>query len=1356
MGARTSTIKCARLEDLATVPRSEKEPLLRVREGDIGYVNVQVEGHEYLVTRTGQFGVQVCRLDIEDLPLATRFIQAIKEFFTHRVADFFQLRGVGSRSYRIGKAVESWTGFADGQEKAEGPPSVLAPTVSIQTPGKKTTEGQSNYAVVHLANHGTRPAGKIKISTACKPLSERDYTWRNGLLCRLFGPATKLQAGAAPELDDEACRTELTAAFDLAGEDAQQAFARLYETMLAMVGVQGAAVANAGSAHVPLVTRAKLLLLGCAISTHVCAEQTPRKRSPQEAAEVLGMLGSSWHQLSDHSEAAIQCWQAARRLSRCELGLQMLLELIGRPTDLPEPVVEQWQAALRIYLQACDYLSSRSDAARQEDARRGSANADGNIASELDALRAWTGHPIGAAEYAAAMLADANHPRENRLAYRALIGAVKLMQIRALADPAWMKAQRRAMEGAGSMPSLAAPLSKDEVVALALWRNGFRDDLDDGLLAQFQHLLNKLVLEWLPRRRVDLLTGVENELMPDDSPVALALGDPMTQAVTRRTVTQQSQDYHTAMGRMTRLLVLHFKMVAGIPLLQHEALLRDVLVIEDRIQKLGLPGGEAAQLEPELEHILARLDSVARVMEIDNGVQSYSKDDLRKLRHEHHIQGDTKTCLAELRGHLASMDGRFAKSTLALESQHRFDMVAQDIASRQRMACLVRYGLLTQWLCSTEFGMRVHAYTVTDAFKNAVISDLTDLPANSPHRLEIKAELNRITRIDLDLIDEWAVEAGMPSASASLSIPAKPEASAQVPGIARRFQEYRQVVAMLRAGRDKADAGVVLPETPRTREDFRQIASHRIDTNLGNGAKGSVSRTGGAGASVSIGAGAAAILAGPAPTISVSFSQASTTTRTGSFGILSSSVGGQTMTVSETTGDTGQVGAGISVSTTTALDVGVDASYVDRDGTEIGIAIRSPATPGSRDWVKTSQDAVNVVFGKKLANKIEKDLAAAPYPSKGDRALRELCYQCFQPLLKGALALNVFDNKTSSESVNAGISAGVGFKVKEGLLQGALNARLGKETDLLTRQTRVDRTGSTRVAVHGIGAGSRCSAAVRVLATVLPSELTSHLKSALSSGELVGTTVTFRERGAQHFIRRETRDGLTQPSFAWDIVFRNVDDLIAHSNIPEVQEQWGAYNESLTPDAMKLELDKCMQYLRLHTRDSRQTFMVRRYLVDDKLTELNAWTALAEGLSGDIFPFGDLCDRYAVTQRCLSLLTKNEHYKLGGFGAYTGDFREEEIGLHGGLMLTETRTVSVSTELLWFNARISPRAPKSLEETDASGSEGTNPTLLVQPREKPARASYSPELRNPSHSEVQAQVGSPIPSQELDHAPLLH
>lgn len=186
MGDSTSFIQCARLEDLATIPRSKKERILRVPEGDIGCLNVRVEGHEYLVIRTHQFGIQVCRLDIEDLTPAARLIQAIKEFFTHRVADFFQLRGVGSRSYRIGKTVESWLRFPDGQENAKGPPRILSPTVSIQTPGKRTTEAQSDYVADHLGNHGTRPAAQIQISPVCKPLSDRDYAWRNGLLHQLL------------------------------------------------------------------------------------------------------------------------------------------------------------------------------------------------------------------------------------------------------------------------------------------------------------------------------------------------------------------------------------------------------------------------------------------------------------------------------------------------------------------------------------------------------------------------------------------------------------------------------------------------------------------------------------------------------------------------------------------------------------------------------------------------------------------------------------------------------------------------------------------------------------------------------------------------------------------------------------------------------------------------------------------------------------------------------------------------------------------------------------------------------------------------------------------------------------------
>ncbi|USE80677.1 hypothetical protein NDR89_13030 [Cupriavidus gilardii] len=1308
MGDSTSFIQCARLEDLATVPRSKKERLLRVPEGDVGCLNVRVEGHDYLVIRTHQFGIQVCRLDIEDLSRATRFIQAIKEFFTHQVADFFRLRGVGSRSYRIGKTVESWLRFPDGQENAKGPPWILTPTVSIQTPGKKTTVAQSDYVADHLGNHGTRAAAQIQISPVCKPLSDGEYAWRDGLLRQHFGPATESQAADAPELDEEACKRELAAAFDFAGDDASRAFSRLYDMLHGLIAESSGAAIETGS-NPPIVTHAKLLLLGSAISTEVSPEMEPLKRSPQEAAELLRMLRSAWHLLSNDNEAVVPCWQVARHLSRCELGFQLLCNLIPPPTGLSEPVAKQWRAALRIYLQSCDYLIAHADAIRREYEGRGTASGDNKAASEIAALRAWIGHPIGAAEHAAAMLSDEKHPPENRLAYLALLGAVKLMQIRALADPAWLKAQRQAMERADTSPSVAAPLSKDEVVALALWRNGFRDDLDDSLLAQFRHLLNKLVLEWLPRKHMDPQTGVESELMPDDSPVALALADPMTQAVTRRTVVQQSEDHQTAMGRMTRLLVLHFKMVAGIPFLPHETLLRDLLEFADEIRKLGLPAEDAAQLDTELEQILMKLDNVTCIIEIDSGVQAYSHDDLELLRHQLGIQGSTKAFMARLRQWLTAMQARYPEVNLAPPPEQRLE--ALDVATRQQITCLVRHGLLTQWLNSTAFGMRLHAYPVTDAFKNAVISDVIDLPANLPHRLEIETELNRITRIDLDLIDEWAVEAGMLSATMSLPPPAAPEPSAEVPEITRRFQQYRQVVVMLRAGRDKADAGVTLPEAPLTREDFRQIASHRIDTNLGNGAKGSVSRTSGVGASVSIGAGAAAILAGPAPTISVSFSHSSTTARTGTFGILSSSVGGQTIIVSETKGDTGQVGAGISVSATTALDVGVDVSYVDRNGAETGIAIRAPASPGSKDWVKAGQNAVDVVFGKKLARKFEKDFAAQPHQSKPERALRELCNQCFQPLLTGELALNVFENKTSTEAVNAGVSVGVSAKIHEGVLHGSVNARLGKETDLLVKQRRIDRTGSTRVAVHGIGAGSRYNAAVRVLATLLPMQFTSHLKSGLPSGELLGAEVTFGERGLQHFIRRETRDGITQPSFAWDIVFRNVDDLIAHLNTPEVHKQWIACNESLTPEVAKLDHNRCLQYTLLHARDSRQTFMVRRNLVGDKLTELNTWIALAEGLDGATSPFGDLTRRYGMPQRCLTLLTTNEHYKLGGFGAYTGDYREEEIGIQGGVMLTETRTVSVSTELLWFNARISSRAPKSLEETDAPGSEEASPEL---------------------------------------------
>ncbi|MFX7879007.1 hypothetical protein ABTK13_22315, partial [Acinetobacter baumannii] len=82
-------------------------------------------------------------------------------------------------------------------------------------------------------------------------------------------------------------------------------------------------------------------------------------------------------------------------------------------------------------------------------------------------------------------------------------------------------------------------------------------------------------------------------------------------------------------GRMTRLLALHFKIASGAELLPHEALLRDILAFRDETRKLGLSSEAAGELDLELERLLTRLDNVARAIEVDSAVRSYSEDDLR-------------------------------------------------------------------------------------------------------------------------------------------------------------------------------------------------------------------------------------------------------------------------------------------------------------------------------------------------------------------------------------------------------------------------------------------------------------------------------------------------------------------------------------------------------------------------------------------------------------------------------------------------------------------------------------------------------------------------------------------------------
>ncbi|MCD9123000.1 hypothetical protein [Cupriavidus sp. UGS-1] len=1312
MGDSTSFIQCGRLEDLATIPRSKKERILRVREGDIGCLNVQVEGHEYLVIRTHQFGIQVCRLDIEDLTPAARFIQAIKEFFTHRVADFFQLRGVGSRSYRIGKTVESWLRFPDGQENAKGPPLMATPSITIDVPGHRTTESESDYVHDHLANHCPRRAREIAVPTASRPLSDRDRVWRDNAACRLVPQAAQGSHDAAPPrpLDDAACEAELMAAFDHADAD-PTAFASLFAALEATARRSSSASIPADSS--PLVRRAILLLLGNAISTDISDDLQPLRRSPQQAIALLDMLRTPWHQLNSGGEPVVQCWQAARRLARCELGFQVLCGLIGSPPDLPAEAVHQWHAALRIYFQSCDHLiaASENQFEAADSPKRGAII--GSVVDARNALRALTGHPLRAAEYAAAMLMQANHPRANRLAYRALLAAVKLLTVREHADSAWLKAQRQAARHRVETGSLLAlPLDKDEAMALALWRNGFRDDLDDGLLAQFQRLLNKLIVEWLPHDDVAPDTGLVGRLIPDESPLAFVLGHPLTRGATRRTVTQQSEDHQAAFGRMTRLLVLHMKMVAGVPLRRHEALLRDALLLRDEIRRLGLARESEAEVDAQFENVISRLDNAARIIDIDGGIQPFSATDFERLSRELGVPS-SRMALREVADQVEEIQSRYPEIELDRLRPAWPGRMEEDTGHTKRgLVNLVRANLLTQWVSCTELGIRMHAYTVTNVLREAVIADLVELPGLESHRPAFQEELGRITHIDLELIKAWAVEAGIvPAESTAAREPAGSPANAQpaeLREIGRRFQQHRDVVAMIRLGRDKVDASVSLPESPRSREDYRRIARHLFDANLGAGASGSVTQTAGMGGSIGIDMGPAIVLTGPAPSIGLSISHEHSAARTQTFGISGSSVGGETMTVSEAQSEIGQAGAGISVNTPVALRIGLDAHHANGYAFEFGIAIRTPPTPDSRDWVKTGQQAIDVIFGQRLAQKLAKAKvqavnAAAQMPQ---RALQELCLQCFQPLLRGALALNVFENRTADTSVAAGISTGVGASLIGGSVEIAVNARLAKETDRLHHQSRTDLTGSTRLDVQGIGTGSRYSAAIRLLATVLPAKMTHHLTSGLSTGPMAGVIATFCERGVHHFMRRETRDGITQSSFAWDIVFRNVDDLIAHLNTPAVRRHWDQCNAPLKP-LERWSLDERLQYLRLHARHSNQSYMVRRHLKESKLAELNALTALSKGLESTKGPYSHVGSRYELARQCWILLSTDDHYELGGFGVYAGDHLDTQNGVHGSALLTTARSVSLSSELLWFSARLATSTQRNPEETDTSGKEQT-------------------------------------------------
>ncbi|TWG89264.1 hypothetical protein L602_000100001540 [Cupriavidus gilardii J11] len=1282
-----AVVDCARLEDLATLAKSEKIALLGIEEKKTGSLTLRVEGKEYLVTRCAERGIHVCRLGIDDLPRSKRFRQAITEFFTHQVFDFFRLRGVGTRSRRIAKIVEGWTRFQDGQEQAKGPPLFGSPTVTVQGPGKQKTVSQADHVGDYLENHSLARIAEIKLGDQSAPLDDLDRQCLQQNAARMIPQAsTPVPANPTPALDDAACEAELRSLFSQAdnGKD-RSAFDSLLSRLQSIAGAaQRHPDADPGSEH---IRRARLLLLGHAISTASSPGPGAMTPTPADAEALLDALttGNLLQTHGDNSKAARHCWHAARQLARCELGFQLLCDLAEPPADLPGPAVTQWQAALRIYMQVTAHLIAAHETSLAT-LPSGSESATSTRAQLQAALHALSGDPLGAAQHAAGVLANVQQPHQYRLAYRALIGAVKLMRIRAVADTAWLKEQRIALKQGTA--TAADVLDRDEVMALALWRNGFHDDLDDGALAVFQRCLNMFVMEWLPREERDPTTGEVRHRVAHDSPVVLAFNEPITQGATRRTITQQCEDHQAAMGQMTRVLVLRMKEAAGLPLREHEELLGEVLELREAIGKAGLAADVMEAVEAEIEGVLTTLDSVARVFDVQGSGIACTLRDLDRLAKELGLWlPNGWAYLDDIRDSIETIRSRCLRFGIAGGPiTNLSEMDSGAAINEKNIAYAVHAILLGHWLVCTELGARFHPYRITELERNAVISELADIIDVETYRPAIDDVLNDIDEIDLQLLDSWATEAGL------LSDKNKPDASGQ------RFRRHRETVAMIRVGRDKVDAGVHLPEVPRSRRDFQAIAEHLVDTNLGTGVRSSVTRNNGAEVGITVDPGAIMTLVAPAPSVSFSFAYQHTAGTTKNFGLIGSSVGGQTITVSETVAERDRARAGIGIKTPAAIKIGIDGGLAEAESLEYGMVLRIPPTPGSRDWAVPARHVTKVVFGEKLAEKLSKPprkfsdaVTAATRGTAPDfnvRGLRELCWQCFAPLISGKLALNVFESAIESHTFTAGVSASVGADGGSIPVGVSLNARIGTERDRILRQSRVDHTGSTRVEAHGLGSASRHVAAIRLLASFLPMTLTDHLDTEFSSGAVAGLSVTFAERGVQHFLRRETFDGVTLPSYAWDIVFRDAQQLVAHLNTAKVRADWDAFNSAQPRDRATWTLDERCQTILHHARHSNQSYMVRRHLRPAKLLEFNAMVALLEGLVNAAVPFDKLPSRYDLLRQCLLLLENDDNYELGGFGSIAGDHVETQTGIEGNATLTEVRAVSVPAEQLWFSARI--------------------------------------------------------------------
>jgi hypothetical protein len=1289
-------IHCNSINELKILPKSQKDRLLsallpRDKATERQRVGFKVGDDEYEVTADDN-KVQTRRLGLRTSP-AERFIQCLVELFTHRIRDFLSLRAMGSRASHINDVMCEWINPRDGQESAEGATRVRTPTMKFQGPGFTSTISRADHAH-RQENHAPAQIQRISLDAKPTPLSATQRNWFFELTDKLHPHAKGKRGAERPLLDvgriEDAARTALQANLARNGGAVQgAAFDDAYAPLMAALRAAASVSKETHAAGAPpLVYEARLLALVRVFTAH--------QWTPQRALEVLTALQTpgALHDLEGRSETAMNCWKAARLLCGSAFGLDLLDECVAPPEGMSEPVQQQWRTALKLYLSASDALIAQSsDAQRQYcDAFQPllARGTDGLTAGSLEAqlveaqkkfgalrhaLHAWHTSPAVAAHCAKAFVNDPANAGSNLLAHRALLGAVKLLKAREYVDTAWLERKR---------PYAQRTLVPDrkEVLALAMWRNGYRDDREGSPLDEFSAQLRRGIHEWMPRSEVEPKTGEVREYMPKDSPIAVAFENGFTAAVTLRPVKQQAEDFDTSVGIMARLLVAELKEMQDVELAPHEALMQEVLATREAIleRMSGANQSEKEALEARFEEIVRKVDGAARIEALWQN--SSLSEEHRHLFRESRLLGD---CSEDELSH--------ARELLSYEKVEFPDLQVLNFSSypdastsQPDTARAVRISLLNHWLYWTETGRRSGPYEIDEGIRNAVIGDLIDDRALKPHALEIEGELKKIpSYIDLALLKTWANEAGL---------------LMQAPASSHRgglFRVHGEIVDIIKNGGSKIDARAKHDKEAllRTRGNLGLALRDRADVNLGASFTGETTKITGLKHSNTIDTSNAVPGVGIGSSVTVAGEiRAGIVQR---FSSASSTVGGATDTFS--TIETGSTQIGLDVKAKTGmLSAGVDGNLGESNQSENGIHLRSPQKPGSRSWVEERKRLHSVLVSQSLREAAAADADTATGPKH--QTIAALCWHSIAPLLTGDSALNRFVNLSSSETLSSGTSVGFGATLftagSVDMLTASASLRLGKETDRALRQSKVDLYGSTRVEAHSIGEASRMSVALKLLLSLLSGSPAKYLGTSLSMGSVAGITAIFAERGIQQAVRREIRDGMILPSTAWDITFRNAQDFVNYMSQPNVHAEWDQHF-SVQEMRTRGSLDEVLKTAKYHASACNQTFLVRRHLKPEKLAQLNALKAIEQTLTGTKGFISSIKETLEIDSQCRDLMDNPDHYEPGGLGIYAAERIDYQEGSEGSVIATQGTGATMTTEMAWNSARLTPKQREKLQ-----------------------------------------------------------